>query len=42
MRAESFGNLSLVNDMHQAIENKEFILYYQPKFDIQTGGIVGL
>jgi len=41
MRAESFGNLSLVNDMHQAIENKEFILYYQPKFDIQTGGIVG-
>ncbi len=41
MRTDSFGNLSLVNDMHQAIENKEFVLYYQPKFDIQTGDIVG-
>lgn len=41
MLTESFGNLSLVNDMHHALENGEFVLYYQPKFDIQSYEIVG-
>jgi diguanylate cyclase (GGDEF)-like protein len=34
--------LSLENKMRQAIEKDEFVLYYQPKVETDTRGIVGL
>ncbi|WP_066060047.1 EAL domain-containing protein [Robertmurraya korlensis] len=29
-------------DLRKAIRNEEFVLYYQPKFDIQSGNIIGM
>ena len=34
--------LSLENELRRAFERHELVLYYQPLFDIATGGIVGL
>ncbi|NOX10095.1 MAG: EAL domain-containing response regulator [Gammaproteobacteria bacterium] len=31
-----------VKELHQALQNKEIILHYQPQIDIQTGSIVGV
>lgn len=33
--------LKLELDLHKAIENNEFLLYYQPKVNLNTGQIVG-
>ncbi|PTB83546.1 bifunctional diguanylate cyclase/phosphodiesterase, partial [Sulfurovum lithotrophicum] len=33
--------LTLVNDMHKALKNNEFILYYQPQLDISSEKIIG-
>ena len=29
-------------DLHYALENQEFCLYYQPQFNVQTGKIIGV
>ncbi|MGB8699203.1 MAG: diguanylate cyclase, partial [Thermosynechococcaceae cyanobacterium] len=33
---------AMETNLRHALERKEFLLHYQPKFDIQTGAIVGL
>ncbi len=42
LSSKEMENLVLVNQLRQAIENKEFILHYQPKFNIDTKEIVGM
>lgn len=34
--------LSMENRLREALEKKEFILYYQPKIDIKTGAVKGV
>lgn len=36
------GRLSLVGDLRQALVNREFDLYYQPKVDLRTGVLYGV
>jgi diguanylate cyclase (GGDEF)-like protein len=38
---DSLGNLQVVNDLHRALEKDEFVLYYQPKFDINNFTVTG-
>lgn len=42
MRRENAEHLELQAEMSAAIERREFVLYYQPIVDLQTGAIVGL
>ena len=42
MNISSIEWLSLEHKLRRAVEKKEFLLYYQPKVDIDTGGIVGI
>ncbi|GAB2877265.1 hypothetical protein GCM10027277_53180 [Pseudoduganella ginsengisoli] len=41
MNAQSLARLDMENALRRAIDNGEFILYYQPKVDINTGRISG-
>ncbi|MCD1261729.1 EAL domain-containing protein [Paenibacillus athensensis] len=41
MRSVSLNRLRLESELRKAITNDEFILYYQPQVDIDTGRIVG-
>jgi EAL domain-containing protein (putative c-di-GMP-specific phosphodiesterase class I) len=34
--------LSLEQDMRQALARQDFVLHYQPKFDVRTGAVVGM
>ena len=34
--------IKLENDLRDAVENENFVLYYQPQLDLQTGSITGL
>lgn len=36
------GRLALTGDLRQALANREFELYYQPKIDLNTGMLVGV
>ena len=36
------ARLSLVGELRRAIDCDELVLYYQPKADLQTGGVVGV
>lgn len=39
---KEFDNLTTLNQLRQAITNEEFVLHYQPKFDINTREIIGM
>lgn len=41
MHAEMRKRLQLENDLRRAIEQKEFLVYYQPIISLQTGELVG-
>lgn len=41
MNSETEDRLVLERDLRRAIENKEFILHYQPQVDLKSGGILG-
>ena len=41
MNKKALHRLSLQADLRKAIENREFVLYYQPQVDIRSGEIVG-
>ena len=41
MRAAVMERLQLEADLHRALERSEFLLYYQPIVDLQSGQIVG-
>ncbi|KQO01249.1 putative bifunctional diguanylate cyclase/phosphodiesterase [Paenibacillus sp. Leaf72] len=38
----SFEHLSMQHEMYRAIQRKEFILYYQPQYDMISGGMIGV
>lgn len=40
MNKKTTKRLSLINELHQALANNEFVVYYQPLVDINTGKIV--
>ena len=42
MNAKAFEQLSFENDLRQALKRGEFILHYQPQFDIGCGNIIGM
>jgi diguanylate cyclase (GGDEF)-like protein len=42
MTARIADKLSLENKLRQALEKEEFVLYYQPKVDLETRAIVGV
>ena len=42
MTARVADNLALENRLRQALEKDEFVLYYQPKVDLETRRIVGV
>ncbi len=41
MNADILQRLLLMNDLHQALEEEQFEVYYQPQVDMRTGGICG-
>jgi diguanylate cyclase (GGDEF)-like protein/PAS domain S-box-containing protein len=41
MNAQSLARLDMENALRRAIDNNEFVLYYQPKIDIGTGRLSG-
>ncbi|WP_228895868.1 EAL domain-containing protein [Pseudoduganella aquatica] len=41
MNAQSLARLDLENALRRAIDNDEFVLYYQPKIDIGSGRVSG-
>ena len=42
MNAHAFERLTLESELHRAIQQQEFVLYYQPKVCLQTGNILGV
>lgn len=42
MNAKAFEQLSFENDLKQALKREEFLLYYQPQIDMQSGKIVAM
>ena len=42
MSSEASESLILRNSLHQALENQEFVIYYQPQVNTQTGKITGM
>ena len=42
MHRQAVRRLQLEQDLHQAIERKEFVVYYQPIVDLETYRLVGL
>ncbi|MDQ6992244.1 MAG: EAL domain-containing protein [Mariprofundus sp.] len=42
MNAAALERCALDVSLHQALENREFVLYYQPKVDAKTGKLVGV
>jgi len=42
MGIQSFQKLSMENALRAALENDQFVLHYQPKVDLETGGMIGV
>ena len=42
MYNKSFAEMILERDIHRALERKEFVVYYQPQVNVNTGQIVGM
>lgn len=42
MNIDVLARQELENALHKAVENNEFVLFYQPKVDIESGRIAGL
>jgi diguanylate cyclase (GGDEF)-like protein/PAS domain S-box-containing protein len=42
MHQVALKQLHLENDLRKALEQQQFVVYYQPIFDLQTGQLVGL
>ncbi len=42
IHTDTYEWLSLYNDMHKALAEEEFVLYFQPKLDVKTNAITGL
>jgi len=42
MNVEMLKRMNLDNQMRKAMHNKEFLLYYQPKLDLESGRVMGL
>ncbi|NOV01400.1 putative bifunctional diguanylate cyclase/phosphodiesterase [Paenibacillus planticolens] len=42
MKSVSLNRLKLENELRRAIAQEEFVLFYQPQVDIETGRIVGV
>lgn len=38
----SFERLTLQHEMYRAIQRKEFVLHYQPQYDLKSGDMVGV
>ena len=38
----SLERLKLQHDLKQAVQRREFMLHYQPQYDLSTGSIVGV
>jgi diguanylate cyclase (GGDEF)-like protein/PAS domain S-box-containing protein len=41
MNARSLQRLKLENSLHDALDNNEFVLHYQPQIDLLSGDVVG-
>jgi diguanylate cyclase (GGDEF)-like protein/PAS domain S-box-containing protein len=41
MRTQAVARLELESDLRRAVDNQEFVLYYQPKVSLKTNKIVG-
>ncbi|HOO32644.1 MAG TPA: EAL domain-containing protein [Thermotogota bacterium] len=42
MNSEATKKLELETRLHKAIEQNQFLLYYQPQFDLKTNSVVGV
>ncbi len=42
MYNKSFAAMILERDIHRALERKEFVVYYQPQVNVDTGQIIGM
>lgn len=42
MNATALQRLTLENGLRHALERQEFVLYYQPQLDIESGAIIGV
>lgn len=42
MSTQAMQRLELENSLRAAIENEEFVIYYQPKFNLKVGELVGV
>lgn len=42
MGLQSLQKLNMENALRAALENDQFVLYYQPKVDLKTGGMIGV
>jgi len=38
----SYDRLNLQHEIHRAIKNKEFVLHYQPQYDLENGKMIGM
>ena len=42
MNARAYENLVLTNALRRAVEQKEFVVHYQPRYNLETGAITGV